>query len=124
MKATEFANFFEFEIRKGEIPDEFGDISKYDVVDCQGVFDTRHIDDVKDLVNCFDSMIDDYIFSNINYHLEEEGKDEIDFEYMWGSFDFEKGLEIAKEIYGEDGGVYVPILEAFVNPDLIEDDMY
>ena len=41
--------------------------SKYDVIDDQGVFHTRHINDVKDLVDCFDSMLDDYIF-DIDLH--------------------------------------------------------
>jgi hypothetical protein len=111
MKATEFAEYFEFTIQKGEEPDEFGEISKYDVVDNQGVFHTRHIDDVKDLVDCFDSMLDDYVFDT----LEEDG-----FEVE--GFD-ENTIKFAEEKYGKDSG-FTEMIKAFVNPDLIEDDVY
>lgn len=111
MKATDFANFFDFTIQKGEELDEFGEISKYDVVDDQGVFHTRHINDVKDLVDCFDSMLNDYIFDS----LEEDGFGKEGFN--------EDTIKFAEKKYGDDCG-FTEMIKAFVNPDLIEDDVY
>lgn len=110
MKATEFANFFDFTIQKGEELNEFRELSKYDVVDDQGCFHTRHIDDVRELVDCFDSMLDDYIFSS----LEEDGFEKEGFD--------EDTIKFAEKNYGECG--FTEIIRAFVNPNLIEDDIY
>lgn len=69
MKATKFCEFFEFHIQPATEPDEYGNMYKYEVVDSQGIFDTRYVNEVKELPDCFDSLYDDYIFEL----FEEDG---------------------------------------------------
>lgn len=113
MRATDFANFFDFTIKEGETPDEFGEMSRYDVVDDQGCFSTRHINHVRDLVDCFDSMLENYIFDN----LVEDG-----YELPNGFAFYDDTLEFAKENYGERAYI-TEVIAAFINPRLIENDV-
>ena len=85
MKATDFANFFEFhieiiptedyiEILEDDNTDDLfcwatGNSTVYAVIDDQAGFDTRYIDKVQDLTECFDSLHKDYIEDLI----EEDG---------------------------------------------------
>ena len=127
MKATEFANFFEFSIQTkedyGELPKglehdcfclcDIKDI-KYVVTDDQGCFSNRYISDVRELADCFDPELPDYIDSNI----EEDG-----FVYDEKSNDtyYEQALK-----WCDNNGQYIgikDIIRALVDPSTIEDDV-
>ena len=76
MKATEFCNYFEFTlVRENGVTDD-GKEYNYQVVDNQGTFDTKYIDKITELTDCFDSMLKDYI----DDYIEENG-----FKYDKGS---------------------------------------
>ena len=62
MKATDFANYFDFDIQRCD--------TGYEVFDLQVCFDTRYIQDISELVDCFDSMLDDYVFDIEDYGFE------------------------------------------------------
>lgn len=114
MKATEFANYFDFTIQFVTIPDEELFHYAYDVVDNQGVFYTREIDDVTELVDCFDSMLPDYVESV----LEEHG-----FEPKMDQNYWEQALEwIRNDEYLKDTDTR-EIIECLMNSDLIENDV-
>ena len=76
MKATEFAEFFDFRI--GFNSEEYAneedyEPSKYIVWDKQGYYTPWFIDDVSDLTWCVDTMCDDYVLRDL--------EDEYGFEY-------------------------------------------
>ena len=118
MKASEFAAFFEFSIdyvENMEVPasemDGYWDspedspFTGYLVTDDQGVLHTRYIKRIGELTECFDSLLDDYIFDD---YEERAGKPFKDME------DIQKWLLERGEIN--------PVIEAFVNG-RIEDDI-
>ena len=89
MKATDFAGFYDFGIEKvkwEDISEEDKDENwldeedeYYAVYDEQGCFHTRYITDVKDLVTCFDSMDDDYLFDDAKecgFEYDDNDEDE------------------------------------------------
>lgn len=74
MKATDFCAFFDFTLERGENTDEYGETFKYYATDDQGVFDDRHLNDVSELVDLFDSCLHDYI--------DEDVEQKTGFEYV------------------------------------------
>ena len=114
MKATEFCKFFEFTIYKSHGIDEDGDEYNYIAVDDQGVFHSRYITDITEIANCFDSLLMDYIESNV----EEDG-----FKYddnRNGTY-YEQLLEWLKEVnYYE---WYIDVVSCLIDPRLIVDDV-
>lgn len=131
MKATEFAQFFDFTIYPREecvIPQNLVgcgpfcmcemDEIKYVVIDNQGIFQSRYISDVSQLSECFDSMLKDYIDDDI----EDNG-------FVYNSKQkktyYEQALEWLKkssnEMYKE--GYLEEILKALTDPTTIEDDL-
>lgn len=127
MNASDFANFFDFSIEwvENEKVDENdlffhgtinenGTFTGYQVVDDQCVFDTRYIDEVRDLPECFDSLLVDYIDSDLE-------------EYGYHSFPFD-GYENAKDWIKENcpdlknTHIY-NVICCLVNPELIFDDV-
>ena len=71
MKATEFAEFFDFTISlntEGLVDDCDDEPTKYIVEDNQWCFHTRFINEVDWLTECFDSMLMDYIEDYIEEH--------------------------------------------------------
>lgn len=70
MKATDFCKYFDFTLWVNDTneKDEFGDTSKYLATDDQECFEPRYIDDVRELSDCFDSMLMDYVDSELYYH--------------------------------------------------------
>jgi hypothetical protein len=127
MKATDFANFFEFFIQTKK---DYGDIVltnddydienkdipeiKYIVTDNQGIFHNRYIREIKELTDCFDSMLSDYIDSMI----EEDG-----FEYDKDNKDtyYEQALKWCEK--GNESEFFTDIIRALVNPSTIENDL-
>lgn len=75
MKATDFCNFFEFSIQKTN--------SQFEVVDIQGVFDTRYVKKVSELVYCFGSMEDDYIWHDIEDTYGYDGQHDYENAQKW-----------------------------------------
>jgi len=127
MKATEFADFFEFWIEptdrktvekaNDECVFNYADLNAdkfYRVVDGQGCFRTRYISDIKDLAECFDSLLNDYI---------DEDVESAGFEYSESNPKtyYEQMLDYMlkdKEYAG-----VCEIVRCLVNPSLIEDDV-
>lgn len=70
MKATDFCKYFDFTLWVNDTneEDESGYVSKYIATDDQGCFQARYVNDVKDLADCFDSMLMDYVDSELYYH--------------------------------------------------------
>ena len=124
MKATDFVARFEFSIRRipfEELPEEEkeefeGDEVVYEVSDDQGVFDSRYINHVSDLVNCFDSMLNDYVNDNI----EEDG-----FEYnedtSWKGY-YEQALDWCEQQEDYRNSYLKEIIRCLAYPSAIEDD--
>lgn len=112
MKATEFAKFFEFTIQFATDFDEYGNEAKYEVIDDQGVFHTRYINKIEELIDCFDSMLDDYIFSI----FEEDGYKFNEHENYFKQL--EKWTQDKKEYEG-----IREIILCFIYPELIEEDL-
>lgn len=117
MKATDFCAFFEFTLERGENTDEYGETFKYYAADDQGVFQDRHFNDVKELVDMFDSCLNDYI--------DEYVEDELGFEYddeKDGSY-YEQLLGFLKECKDEyNCHCHYEIVNALVHPETIVDD--
>lgn len=122
MKATDFANYFDFSIELipwNEVPeDDKAYLAKqteiYAVSDDQGVFHTRYINNILDLADCFDSMLNDYILNDI----EEYG-----FEPNPQENDWEQALKWMKEDNKEFWKWKIAIVECLLDPNLIEDDV-
>ena len=123
MKATDFVNFFDFCIVTakdyGKIidediePEEANDIN-YVAIDRQGVFQNRYIVNIHDIVDCFDSMLTDYIDTNI----EEDG---FNYNPEMGTTYYEQALKWVKE--NPDEECYKDVIEALVYPETIIDDV-
>ena len=133
MKATEFCNFFEFEIQPIS-KDAYKKINEgvkgyhsfcwadenadkiYEVNDLQGTFQSRYISKVSDLTECFDSMLDDYIDSNAEedgFSIDENNTEKCYYEQM---LDWMQSREDYK-----DTGV-CEVVACLVHPDMLEDD--
>ena len=127
MKATDFTEFFEFSISRieeKEVP--FDDDcfvyalqnsdKYYAVSDNQCTFRTRYIDNVSDLVECFDSMLDDYI----NMNIEEDGFsccENDDRTYYEQALEWLENNDDYKNTWTFD------VVNCLVNPELIEDNV-
>ncbi len=104
MNASDFAKFFDFSIKRIENEmvdkDEFfwgtynedNTFTGYRVADNEAVLTTRYIDKVGDLVECFDSMLTDYIDSA----LEDYGCPVI-YLYDYENYDYEKARNWIEE---------------------------
>lgn len=70
MKATDFCKYFDFTlwINDTNEEDEFGNTTKYFATDDQECFKPRYVDDVRELSDCFDSMLMDYVDTELYYH--------------------------------------------------------
>ena len=108
MKATDFSYFFDFYIKKSEEYDE------YEVVDYQSVFETRFVKTVNELIDCFGSMEDDYIWHDVEDTFGYEGKQ--DYEEL------KKWIETAcDELLNTD--LYEVVCAFASNGETIEDDV-
>ena len=123
MKATDFVNFFDFYIVTakdyGKIidkdiePEEANDIN-YVAIDRQGVFQNRYIVNIQDIVDCFDSMLADYIDTNI----EEDG---FNYNPETGTTYYEQALKWVNE--NPDEEYYKDVIKALVYPETIINDV-
>lgn len=70
MKATDFCKYFDFTLWVNDTneEDEFGNATKYFATDDQECFKPRYIDDVRELSDCFDSMLIDYVDRELYYY--------------------------------------------------------
>ena len=134
MKASEFAEFFDFEIDYVENKDitpvlnevfawgideeDAASFTGYEVYDNQGVLSSRYIEKIEDLTECFDSMLNDSIFDDFNEYLESIGIPEVD-----NIDDILKLLNENPKIKEHYSGDFYELISAFVNPKLIEDDI-
>lgn len=122
MKATTYAEYFEFNLSRvpiSNIPederDEFENVENvYAAVDGQGTFQTRYFDDIKLLPDQFDSLFDDYIRDNI----EEDG-----FVFNPDGDDYcIQALAWCDQNAEYKGSFLRNIIACMVDPSLIEDD--
>ena len=123
MKATDFVNFLDFYIVTakdyGKIidkdidPEEANDIN-YVAIDRQGVFQNRYIVNIHDIVDCFDSMLADYIDTNI----EEDG---FNYNPEMGTTYYEQALKWVNE--NPDEEYYKDVIKALVYPETIINDV-
>ena len=127
MKATEFADYFDFSIYPidkdyVDFDDNYFNYASseddkfYMVSDNQGVFYPRFISKIEDLADCFDSMLDDYI----NEDVEESG-----FEYFESNEgeEYEQMLDYMLHSDEYKNTWACDIVSCLVNPSLIEDDV-
>lgn len=129
MKATDFCNFFEFSIER-IAKEEYEKVKDsdfawadenadkiYAVRDDQGVFQTRYINDISDLSECFDSLLNDYIDEDV----EEDGFKNIEYDteksYYEQMLDWMNNDERYKGTFVQD------IVYCLTNPSAIEDDV-
>lgn len=134
MKASEFAEFFDFEINYVENKDitpvldevfawgidkeDVASFTGYEVYDTQNVFRSRYIEKIEYLTECFDTMLNDSIFDDFNEYLESIGIPEVD-----NVDDILKLLNENPKIKEHYGEGFHELISAFVNPKLIEDDI-
>lgn len=119
MKATEFCNFFDFTLEKGkfEVKNDIiydDGVYKYRATDDQVCFHNRYVNDVNELVNEFDSCLQNYV----NDYIEEDG-----FEYdkeKNGTY-YDQAIEFGKDIYDEDS-VFMHMLKVLFGTETLEDD--
>lgn len=119
MKATEFCNFFDFTLEKGEFEVKndiiYDDgVYKYCATDDQACWDDRYVNDVNDLASEFDSCLQNYV----NDYIEEDG-----FEYdkeKDGSY-YDQAVEFAEGIYKEDS-IFIHVLKVLNGTEELEDD--
>ena len=123
MKATDFVNFFDFyivtakdyeEIIDEDIEPEETDDINYIAIDRQGVFQNRYIKNIRDIADCFDSMLTDYIDTEI----EEDG---FNYNPEIGTTYYEQALKWVNE--NPDDECYKDVIEALVHPETIIDDV-
>lgn len=119
MKATEFCKLFDFTLEKGEFEVKnditYDDgIYKYCATDDQACFHDRYVNDVNELVNEFDSCLQNYV----NDYIEEDG-----FEYDKEKNEtyYDQAIEFGKDIYDEDS-VFMHILKVLFGTETLEDD--
>lgn len=115
MKATDFCAFFDFTLERGENTDEYGETFKYYATDDQGVFDDRHLNDVSELVDLFDSCLHDYIDEDVEQKTGFEYEEDKEGTYYEQLLEF---LEVCKDAYD----CYYEVVNALVHPETIVDD--
>ena len=122
MRATEFADYFEFMISLNNdgYKDELWNKrpSKYIVEDNQEVFHTRCIDDVNDLVFCFGSMLMDYVDCVLEDHGFEFDNKNDERDYYEAAADWV--LDKDCELYDTDTAHIVLCL---AGEEVVEDDV-
>lgn len=116
MKATEFCKYFEFTLTREHGFDENDGEYNYIATDDQGTLDPRHVMNVDDLTECFDSLLTDYIDDSIQV-------DGFKYDLMSHSSYYEQALEWIKTKADElTKRCYQEVVEALVTGKL-EDDM-
>lgn len=141
MKASEICDFFEFDIQRFENVDisyfydkmfawgvdeeDTKSFTGFEVSDLQNCFRSRYITDIKDLIECFDSMLTDYIFDPFQDCLDEMGvSGQIDLEVEVDTMeDILTVLNTHSNVKEHVGEGFYDLIASFVNPDLIEDDV-
>jgi hypothetical protein len=116
MKATEFCKFFEFTLVKKHGYDEDARVYNYMAVDDQGVFSNRYVYKVSDLADKFDSMIQDYIETDI----EIAG---FDYDSSKEETYYEQALDWCKANRDYKDTDTCEVIACLVNPELLEDDL-
>lgn len=119
MKATEFCNFFDFTLEKGNYKVKHDVVYadgtyKYCATDDQVCFHDRYVNDVNDLASEFNSCLQDYV----DDYIEEDG-----FEYdkeKEGSY-YDQAVEFAEGIYKEDS-IFIHVLKVLNGTETLEDD--
>lgn len=122
MKATEFCSFFDFSIEMSPIEvvpeDEKEELNGkwiYEITDNEGVFHTRYVDKITDITECFDSMIDDYIFGDLSEDKDYDGSfDNLETVLKWLEAD-----EDRKRFYSR----HYEVVRCILDPSLIEDNV-
>lgn len=114
MQATEFCHYFEFSLNKEHGFDDDGSEYNYAVVDDQGVFDTRYIMQIDELVNCFDVMLRDYVED----YVEDNG---FEYDSSLEKTYYEQALQwiIDTDLAGTDTHW---VIAALVDPKTLADD--
>ena len=114
MKASDIANYFNHTITREDCVVD-GEIRRYCIIDDDGVLEEKHILLLTDLMNCFSALEDDYIKADLGLFLFEYDKDS-DKGY------YEQALEYIENSEYE-GTIQHKIVDAFVHPEKIEDDI-
>jgi len=114
MKASKFAEFFDFNIVRNYGCNELDGLYRFEVIDNNGTLPTRRILSVGDLTHCFGSLIEDYIFSNLEYH---------GFDYAQKGRDYPAALDFAKKKSVFKDSDTKEVIECMIDPNLIEDDI-
>ena len=124
MNATEFCNYFEFSIYKPSedvkkrYATEDGVIANFVMIDDQGVFHDRVCEKIEEIVDCFDSMLMDYVESTLeDFGFEYDQKSDLTYyeqAHQWLNSD------AGKELQGTDT---YKVVEALTDPSKIIDDV-
>ena len=112
MKASTFCEFFEFDIKRiSNI-----EMGNYEVYDLQGVFHSRYVDDVSELIDCFDSMLNDYIDDDVEVHGFSNDENNTEKSYYEQMLDWMQANDNYKDT------TICEVVACLVNPELIIDD--
>lgn len=118
MKATEFCQFFDFDITAQSPSDNEEVTHRYAVVDNNGTFSTRYIDSVDELTDQFDTMLYDYVDSTLlDYGFMPDDKSDKGF--------YSQALDFIENGDGEDlkGTDTHKVIKCLTDASLIEDDV-